>query len=99
MTRPPAAAVIPALVLAACAGELPPEAPSGPLQSAPDTGGGRSRDEPRYDGGAAAVEAEFDAADRAGTAEAWRLVAERHPDHPRAAAARRRAAALDGKPA
>lgn len=99
MIRPPAAAVIPALALAACAAELPPEAPSQAPQGAPDAGGGRSSDEPRYDGGAAAVEAEFDAADRAGTAEAWRLVAQRHPNHPRAAAARRRAAALDGKPA
>lgn len=91
MSRPPISAVVPALVLAACGGEIP-------AGRAPEIGQARSSDEPPYAGGDEAVQWEFEAAEKAGTAAAYRLFAERHPQHARAAEARRRAAALEGGP-
>ncbi|WP_425054002.1 hypothetical protein [Psychromarinibacter sp. S121] len=46
-----------------------------------------------------AIREEFDSAEKAGTAEAWTLFLARHPDHPLAAPARDRLAALQGKTA
>ncbi|MBN8552228.1 MAG: hypothetical protein J0L52_04975 [Caulobacterales bacterium] len=60
------------------------ERPQAELLRTPEGSGAPARD------GQWAVNEEFEAAERAGTAEAYRLFAERHPDHPLARVARER---------
>lgn len=91
-----------ALALAACGGDVTSNGspgvgapPSQILDASPDRGGGRSTDHVPARDPEVAVREEYEAARQADTAEAYRLFARRHPEHPLAADALRRAEALE----